>query len=459
MAGGTKAGKYEIDMCSGPILGKMMLFAMPLMCSSILQLLFNAADVIVVGRFAGDNSLAAVGSTTALINLLTNFFIGISIGANVLVAHFYGADQKKDLKETVHTAMMLSVFSGIFLTLIGCIGAKQILIWMQTPEEVTGLAALYLRIYFLGMTATMIYNFGSAILRAIGDTRRPLYYLAAAGIVNVILNLVFVIRFHMDVAGVGAATAISQCISAALIVRCMMKEAGAIRLELKELKIHKDKLIRMVKIGLPASFQGMLFSVSNVIIQSSVNGFGAVVVAGNSAAANIEGFVYAAMNAFYQAALSFTSQNMGAMKYERINRILYSAEVCAITAGLVLGNLAAFFGRDLLSLYSTNAEVIEAGMVRLGVICSLYAICGMMDTVVGSLRGMGYSIVPMFVSLVGACGLRLFWVFTFFRMEEYHTVMSLYLTYPVSWTLTFLAHAVCFALIRRKYPKTSLDRA
>lgn len=456
MSAKTKAKKYEIDMCSGPILGKMLLFAMPLMCSSILQLLFNAADIIVVGRFAGDNSLAAVGSNTALINLLTNFFIGISIGANVLVAHFYGASQKKDLKETIHTAMMLSVYSGIILTLVGCIGARQILIWMQTPAEVLDLAAMYLRIYFLGMTATMIYNFGSAILRAVGDTRRPLYYLAIAGVVNVGLNLLFVIRLRMDVAGVGAATAISQCISAALIVRCMMHEEGDIRLELGELRIYKDKFIKMLKIGLPASFQGMMFSVSNVIIQSSVNGFGAVVVAGNSAAANIEGFVYVAMNAFYQASLSFTSQNVGAMKYERINRILYTAELCALTSGVLLGNAVTFWGRELLALYSVNEAVIEAGMVRLSIICSLYALCGMMDTIVGSLRGLGHSIVPMFVSLIGACGLRLFWIFTFFRLEEYHTVLSLYLTYPVSWTLTFLAHVVCFMIIRRKYPRVSV---
>lgn len=453
MSADTKAKKYEIDMCNGPILGKMLLFAMPLMCSSILQLLFNAADIIVVGRFAGDNSLAAVGSNTALINLLTNFFIGISIGANVLVAHFYGANQKKDLKETIHTAMLLSVYSGIILTLVGCIGAKQILIWMKTPQEVLALAVLYLRIYFIGMTATMIYNFGSAILRAVGDTRRPLYYLAVAGVVNVILNLVFVIEFQLDVAGVAIATVISQCISAALIVRCMMKEKGDIRLELGRLRIHRDKFVKMLKIGLPASFQGMLFSISNVIIQSAVNGFGATVVAGNSAAANIEGFVYVAMNAFYQASLSFTSQNIGAMKYERINRILYTAELCAITAGVVLGNAVTFFGKELLSLYSSSTAVIEAGMVRMGVICRLYALCGMMDTIVGSMRGMGYSIVPMFVSLIGACGLRLFFIFTLFQLEEYHSVTSLYLTYPVSWTLTFLAHVVCFVIIRKRLAK------
>lgn len=442
-------------MCSGAILGKMLVFALPLMCSSILQLLFNAADIIVVGRFAGDNSLAAVGSNTALITLLTNFFIGLSIGANVLVAHYYGAKQDKDLNETIHTAMLLSVYSGIFLTLVGCIGARQILIWMQTPGDVLELATQYLRIYFLGMTATMVYNFGSAILRAVGDTRRPLYYLSAAGIVNVILNLVFVIRFQMDVAGVAVATVISQCISAALIVRCMMGEEGNIRLDLRSLRIHSEKFIRILKIGLPASFQGIIFSVSNVIIQASVNSFGAITVAGNSAAANIEGFVYVAMNAFYQASLSFTGQNVGAAKYERINRILYTAELCAVTVGLLLGNAAVFWGRELLSMYTASELVIEAGMKRIRVICRTYALCGMMDTIVGSMRGLGYSVVPMFVSLIGACGLRLFWIFTFFRMEQFHTATSLYLTYPVSWILTFAAHVICYCIIRRKM-KSSL---
>lgn len=449
----AESKKYEIDMCNGPILGKLLLFVLPLMCSSILQLLFNAADIIVVGRFAGDNSLAAVGSNTSLISLLTNFFIGLSIGANVLAAHYYGAKQEKDLKDTVHTAMLVSVYSGILLTLIGCLGAKQILIWMQTPEDVLGLAVLYLRIYFLGMTATMIYNFGSAILRAVGDTRRPLYYLSAAGIVNVILNLIFVIRFRMDVAGVGIATVISQCISAALIVRCMVREQGSIRLELRKLHVHRDKFLKIVKIGLPASFQGMLFSIANVIIQSSVNSFGAITVAGNSAAANIESFVYVAMNAFYQATISFTGQNVGAAKYERINKILYTAECCVFMVGLVLGNAAAFFGRSLLSMYTASEIVLEAGMKRMRIICRTYALCGMMDTMVGSLRGLGHSVLPMIVSLIGACGLRLVWIFTIFQKEEFHSATWLYMTYPVSWLLTFSAHVVCFLVIRRKLAK------
>lgn len=449
----TEKRKYEMDMCSGSILGKILLFALPLMFSSILQLLFNAADIIVVGRYAGDNSLAAVGSTSSLINLLTNFFLGLSVGANVLVARYCGAKKDDEVSQTVHTAMLLSIYSGIILTFIGCIGAKQILIWMQTPEDVLPLAALYLRIYFAGITATMLYNFGSAILRAIGDTKRPLYYLTTAGVINVLLNLFFVIVCKMDVAGVALATVISQCISAMLIVRCMMKEEGSIHLELSMLHVDGDKFKRILQIGLPASFQGMVFSFSNVIIQSSVNSFGAITVAGNSAAANIEGFVYVSMNAFHQAAISFTGQNIGAAKYERVNRILYIAEGCVLVVGLLLGNLAVLFGRSLLALYTNSSAVIEAGMIRMRFICTVYALCGMMDVIVGSLRGMGYAVMPMIVSLIGACGLRLIWIFTFFRMETFHTQASLYLTYPVSWLITFLAHVVCFVIVRRKLAK------
>ena len=448
-----KKKKYEMDMCNGPILSKMLVFALPLMCSSILQLLFNAADIIVVGNYAGDNSLAAVGSTSALINLLTNFFLGLSVGANVLVARYSGAKKEQEERETVHTAMLLSVYSGIILTVVGCIGAGKILEWMQTPEDVLPLAALYLRIYFGGITATMLYNFGSAILRAVGDTKRPLYYLSVAGVINIVLNLVFVIVFKLDVAGVALATVISQCISALLIIRCMMKAEGGIRLEFSLLRINMDKFRRILQIGLPASFQGMIFSFSNVIIQSSVNSFGAITVAGNSAAANIEGFVYVAMNAFHQAAISFTGQNIGGAKYERVNRILYVAEGCVLVVGLLLGNLAVLFGRSLLALYTNSAQVVDAGMIRLRIICSVYALCGMMDVVVGSLRGMGYAVLPMVVSLIGACGLRLVWIFTFFRMETFHTRESLYLTYPASWFLTFLAHLVCYVIVRKKLAK------
>lgn len=442
--------KYEIDMCNGPILSRLLAFTLPLMCSSVLQLLFNAADIIVVGKFAGDNALAAVGSNTALINLLTNFFLGLSIGANVLVARFHGAKEEQEVADTVHTAMLLSIYSGVILTLIGCIGAKQILIWMQTPKEVLGLAATYLRIYFLGMTAMMLYNFGSAILRGVGDTKRPLFYLSVSGIINVGLNLLFVIVFQMSVTGVGLATVISQCISAILILRCMMKDKGAVHLNFRHLKIHRQKFFHILRVGLPASFQGIIFAISNVIIQSSVNSFGAVTVAGNSAASNIEGFVYVSMNAFYQATISFTSQNVGAGKYERINKILLRAQLCVIVVGLVMGNLAVYFGNSLLGFYTSSATVKAAGMKRLGIISKTYALCGMMDVMVGSLRGMGYSVLPTIVSLIGACGLRLIWIFTFFKMEQFHTLTSLYMTYPVSWIVTTTAHIVCFIIVRRR---------
>lgn len=442
--------KYEIDMCNGPILPRLLAFTLPLMCSSVLQLLFNAADIIVVGKFAGDNALAAVGSNTALINLLTNFFLGLSIGANVLVARFHGAKEEQEVADTVHTAMLLSIYSGVILTLIGCIGAKHILIWMQTPKEVLGLATTYLRIYFLGMTAMMLYNFGSAILRGVGDTKRPLFYLSVSGIINVGLNLLFVIVFQMSVTGVGLATVISQCISAVLILRCMMKDKGAVHLNFRHLKIHRKKFFHILRVGLPASFQGIIFAISNVIIQSSVNSFGAVTVAGNSAASNIEGFVYVSMNAFYQATISFTSQNVGAGKYERINKILLRAQLCVIAVGLVMGNLAVYFGNSLLGFYTSSATVKAAGMKRLGIISKTYALCGMMDVMVGSLRGMGYSVLPTIVSLIGACGLRLIWIFTFFKTEQFHTLTSLYMTYPVSWIVTTTAHIVCFIIVRRR---------
>lgn len=445
--------KYEIDMCSGSVFGKMLLFALPLMCSSILQLLFNAADIVVVGRFAGDNALAAVGSNTALINLLTNLFVGLSVGSNVLTAQYYGAKKDSDLKETVHTSMLLSIYSGVLLTVIGLAGARGLLELMQAPPEVLELAVLYLRIYFLGMTSTMVYNFGSAILRAVGDTKRPLYYLLGAGIVNVVLNLFFVIVCHMGVAGVGVATVISQTISAVLVVHCLVREQGGIHLELRELAISKDKLGKIMQIGLPAGFQGTVFSLSNVVIQSAVNSFGNIAVAGNSAAANIEGFVYMAMNAFYQATISFTSQNYGARQYRRIYKILFAGELCVIITGLLLGNIAVFFGNALLGIYSPSAEVIAAGMVRMRIICTVYALCGIMDVLVGALRGIGYSIIPMVVSLIGACGLRLLWIATVFQIPEYHSLSTVYISYPITWTITLTVHAITFALAARKVLK------
>ena len=444
-------------MLEGAILPKMLLFAIPLMASSVLQLLFNAADIIVVGKFAGDNALAAVGSNGALINLLVNFFVGLSVGVNVLVARYYASNQEENLRETVHTAMLLSVLSGVLLTFVGCLGAKQILVWMKSPDEVIELAAVYLRIYFLGMTAMMVYNFGAAILRAVGDTRRPLVFLIIAGVINVGLNLIFVIVFGLGVVGVALATVISQCVSACMVIVCLIRESGVIHLDIQSLRIYPEKFGKILQIGLPASFQGMLFSLSNVIIQSSINSFGATVVAGSSAGANIEGFVYVAMNAFHQAAISFASQNYGAGKKERIIKILICAQISVVIVGIVLGNLAVYFGHPLLGLYTTKEAVKQAGLRRIRVICGTYALCGMMDVMVGALRGLGYSIMPMIVSLVGACGLRLFWIFTFFRMPRFHTERSLYLTYPVSWTITFLIHVVCFCIVWSKIKKAGQE--
>lgn len=451
MLGRKSADKnYQMDMCSGSVLKKMLMFTVPLMFSSVLQLLFNAADVIVVGQFAGDNSLAAVGSTSALINLLVNLFVGLSIGANVLAARYFGAKQDRDLGQTVHTAMMVSIIGGIGLMIISFIGAPVILEWMGTDKNVIHLAVTYLRVYSIGMPAMLVYNFGAAILRAVGDTKRPLNFLMAAGVINVALNLLFVIVFNMDVAGVALATTISQCISAFLVVRCLMKERGAIRLYIKALRIYKDKLVKILKIGLPAGFQGTLFALSNVVIQSSINGFGNIVVAGNSAAANLEGFVYVAMNSFYQGAISFTSQNIGAGKYERINKILFAALSSVIVVGVVFGNTVVLFGEKLLRLYSGNPAVIAAGLVRLKYICTIYALCGMMDVMVGMLRGLGYSIIPMVVSLIGACALRIIFLMTVFKLEPFHKIEMVYLTYPVSWILTFSAHVVTFIIARRK---------
>lgn len=445
--------KYEIDMINGPILPKLLQFSLPLMVSSVLQLLFNAADIVVVGRFAGDHALAAVGCTGSIVALLTNLFMGLSIGTNVLVAMFHGGHRDEDTARTVHTSMMLSIFSGLILSAVGGIGAKQILMWMDTPEEVLELAALYLRIYFGGIIAMMVYNFGAAILRAVGDTKRPLYYLSFAGVANVLMNLFFVVVLKMSVAGVGLATVLSQCISAVLVVRCLMKETGAIRLDLKNMRVDWEIFVRILKIGVPASVQGLMFSISNVIIQSSINSFGAVVVAGNSAAGNIDGFVYVSMNAFYQANLSFTSQNIGAGRVDRITRIAVTAEACAIVIGTTLGNLAAHFGTTLLGIYSTSPEVIAAGLVRMNLVTRTYVLCGMMDVLVGSLRGMGYSLLPVIMSVAGVCGLRLAMIFTIFQIPAMHTITVLYLTYPVSWIVTFIADLVCCVIARKKLDK------
>lgn len=449
--------KYEIDMCNGAILPKLLKLTLPLMLSSVLQLLFNAADIIVVGNFASDNSLAAVGSTSSLVNLITNLFLGLSTGANVMTSRYMGAQDNESVNKTVHTSIFLSIVSGLILTVVGVLFADKMLLLMQTPDEVLGLSSLYLRIYFCGMVAMMIYNFGSSILRSKGDTKRPLYYLTFAGVINVVLNLIFVIFLKMDVAGVALATVISQCISAALIIRCLMKETDGFHFELKKLRPDRVITAKILGIGIPAGFQGVVFSLSNVVIQSSINGFGPIVMAGSAAASSIEGFVWVSMNAFSQGALTFMSQNIGAAKYSRINRIAVISCACAAVTGFVLGNLAYLFGPQLLGIYDPRPEIIQPGMTRMGLVCVFYFTCGLMDCIVGAIRGMGYAVAPTIVSLLGACGLRILWIFTIFALPEYHTEFMLFVSYPISWTITFLAHLVCFIVMRRKYPKQDLQ--
>lgn len=447
----SKSENYEVDMCNGPLVGKMLRFYFPLMLSNILQLIFNAADVVVVGRWAGSDALAAVGSTSALINLLTNLFIGLSIGANVMVARYYGAKQEDELSDMVHTAIAVSIVSGFLLLIVGLTLTGPLLIAMGTTKEALPLAKIYIKIYFCGMPFMMLYNFGAAILRAIGDTRRPMLYLLAAGIVNVGLNLFFVIVLNMSVAGVALATIISQGISAFLIVRCLCMSEGPYKLYIKKLKINPGLLWKMLSIGLPAGVQGILFSVSNVIIQSSVNTFDTIAVAGNTAASNIEGFVYMAMNAFYQTAMSFTGQNMGAKKLDRIKKILFISLISVSIIGLVLGNSVNLFSKYLLRLYSNDAEVIKYGAVRIRYICTIYFLCGTMDCTVGVLRGMGYSIMPMIVSLTGACLFRIVYIFTYFQVN--HTLQTLYLSYLYSWILTGTIHLICFAIVYNRQKK------
>ena len=435
-------------MCEGPLFSKIWIFTVPLILSGLLQLLFNAVDMIVAGRYVGKEALAAVGSTSSLINLLTNVFIGLSTAANVLVARYFGSGQDKDVHETVHTSIALSVISGVILSILGIIVAPRILVLMGTHESVLPMATLYIRIYFLGMPVLMLYNFGAAILRAIGDTKRPLYYLTISGAINAICNVIFIVVFHMGVAGVAYATILSQAISAVLTIRCLMVSDESYRFELKKVHIYRDKLGQILRLGLPAGFQGSIFSISNVLIQSSINSFGADAMAGNSAACNIEGFVYVTMNTFHVTCLSFVSQNYGKHYFARIRKIFLICLGSVTAVGLIAGSLSYVFGPQLLSLYANDADksvVIAYGMRRLAIIMFTYFTCGMMDTCVGALRGLGYSVMPMIVSLLGACGFRILWIFTIFR--AFRSLENLYISYPISWTITTTVHIICFIIV------------
>jgi putative MATE family efflux protein len=443
-----RISRYEIDMVNGPLFSGILRFALPLALSGILQLTFNAADVIVVGQYAGTTALAAVGSTGALINLIINLFTGLSIGVNVLVANYRGAGRDDDAEKTVHTAILTAFFGGIVLVFVGVLLSKPLLQLMDTPANVIDQSVLYMRIYFMGMPAFMVYNFGAAIFRAVGDTKRPLYFLTIAGVVNVVLNLVLVIVFRLGVAGVAIATVASQVISAVLIIISMLKTQGICHLDPSKLQLDMHKLVRIVRIGLPAGLQGSLFSISNVLIQSSVNSFGDLVMAGNTAAGNLEGFVYTSMNALYQANLSFTGQNYGAHNHPRIKKVLVYCLGIVAVFGATIGNLVYLFGPYLLRLYNSDPMVIQYGMNRLQIVSSMYFLCGMMEVASGSLRGLGYAVAPMIVSLTGACALRILWIYTIFA--AWHTQFSLYISYPISWVITLAAHLICFAIVYKK---------
>ena len=444
---------YARDLTQGPILRQMLAFVFPIMLSGVLQILFNTADTIVVGRFAGNEALAAVGSNTSLITLMTNLFIGLSIGANIICARYIGAKEPDKVHDTVHTAVLVSILSGLFLAVVGIIGARQFLIWMSVPDDVIDLSVVYLRIYFLGMPAMMVYNFGSALLRSIGDTTRTLYYLVAAGIVNVVLNLILVIPLQMSVAGVAIATAVSQCISGVLVVRCLMHEESAIHLNLREMRVYPARLKEILMIGLPASVQGCVFSFANIAIQASINTFGSVLLAGNSAAASVEGFIYLPINAFYQAVMPFISQNLGAKQYHRLNRVFWSAALSVFVVGEVLGLGSILLSQPLLSIFTTDPAVIAAGQIRFNSYFAIYGLFGLMEVLVGSIRGLGYSTLPTIIYVGGICGVRLGWLATVFQMEQYHTIQTVFYAFPVSWFVTIPILAVCYAYAYRNTKK------
>ncbi len=445
--------KYEIDMTEGALLPKILLFSIPLMISSVLQLLFNAADIVVVGQFSGDealgaNCVAAIGSTGSVINMLLSVFMGLSVGVNVLAARYFAAKQDKEMSETVHTTVALALIGGVIIAVIGFVASRPILELMGSPAEVIDLSTTYMRIYFVGMPVTLLYNFGAAILRATGDTRRPLYYLMNAGVINVILNLIFVVGFKMNVAGVAFATILAQCVSAALILKAIMTTEENYKLYINKISINMDKAKRIIRVGLPAGLQGTIFSFSNVLIQSSINEFGATAMAGSAAGANLEGFVYMAMNSIYQACVSFTSQNVGANKPDRIGKVLANCLAIVSVVGLVMGNIFYLFGAQLVGVYTAEPATIQYGVQRMAIICTLYFLCGAMDVICGSLRGMGYSTVPMIVSIIGACGLRIVWILTVFRI--YHSLTVLYISYPVTWFITASAHLISYFIIKKK---------
>ena len=437
--------KRNQTMLEGALLPSIIQYTIPIIMTSILQLLFNAADLVVVGRFCGSISVAAVGATGSITSLMVNFFIGLSVGAGVTVAHAIGSREEEAIHNTVHTALPMALISGVILTVVGIIFSESFLRMMGTPETVLPLSSVYMKIYFAGITFTMVYNFCAAILRAAGDTKSPLIFLTFAGVINVLLNLFFVIVLHMNVAGVALATTISQGISAVLVVWALMKRTDSCRLILQKMRFHRIQMSKMLRIGLPAGIQSSLFAISNVLIQSSVNSFGDVFMSGNAAAGNIEGFAYVSINAFSQTAVNYVGQNVGARQYKRVGRIVAICLACVVVVGLTVGIIGYSFGETLLSIYITDsAEAISYGMIRLAYICLPYFLCGLMDVSTGALRGMGASIAPMVISILGVCGLRILWIYTIFQIPQFHTPQCLYFSYTISWSATFLIQIAVF---------------
>ena len=451
-----KQNKYEIDMCNGTIMDKLISFSLPLMLSGILQLMFNAVDIIVVGRFSGSQALAAVGSTTALINVFTNLFIGISLGANVLAARFYAAGKDREMSDTVHTAVTLALVSGIVMAFVGLIFSRWALELMGTPDDVIGQSALYMKIYFLGMPFFMLYNYGAAILRAVGDTKRPLIFLVISGVLNAVLNLILVIMFHMDVAGVAIATVISQLISCILVLRCLRTSKTSYQLHFGKLRINTVYLKQIFQVGIPAGIQSTVINLSNALLQSSVNSFGSTAMAGYTAANNIFGFLYVAVNSVTQACMSFTSQNYGVRKTKRMDKVLLDCIILSFTFSFTLGCGAYFFGNELLRLYTSDPDVIQCGIEILAYTTVPYFCCGIMDLIPGALRGMGHSGVPMILSIIGTVGTRIVWIFGLFPHNR--SLSFLFISYPVSWILTILMQVICFYFVRRKVHRNILTQ-
>ena len=444
----TKTSKYEIDMCNGSILDKLVSFSIPLMLSGILQLLFNAVDIIVVGQFTGNEALAAVGSTTALINVFVNLFIGISLGASVLAARFYATGQEKEMSETVHTSITLALISGIAMGIIGVIAAKGALELMDTPDNVLNLSTLYMRIYFMGMPFFMLYNYGAAILRAVGDTKRPLLFLIISGATNVVLNLLLVIQFPLGVAGVAIATVISQCISCILVLRCLYLSDGSYQLRFNKLGMKTRYVKQIFQIGIPAGIQSTIINFSNVLLQSSVNSFGSVAMAGYTAANNILGFLYVSVNSITQACMSFTSQNYGVRKFKRMDKVLLECLGLTVIVALVLGGGSYLFGAELMHIYTKSTKVIECGVDIMLYTTVTYFLCGIMDLLPGALRGMGHSTVPMILSVIGTVGTRIVWIYVIFPCHR--SLDFLFISYPVSWLLTIVMQVICFYFVRKK---------